>query len=555
MRSHRIAGLIMLGLALTMTGTVSTGAEAAGPPAAVGKLAPGMTGTVLQDTLETEDAAEWLRLDLVPGTYVAGRLAAAGPVRLDLVSEDGGHLRRLAGAGGMRDDFYFLVPEGGTYLRASASPEGSGSAVGYSVEILRNLLPETGTPGSPERSELLSPRLRQLAATLEAGGGTEAFWAQAVEAGTPLVEGSSDGTSIVTFLYRGAATGVRILGAPSADHDPMLRLGSSDVWYRSYELPNDTRLSYRLAPDVPTVPGSFWERRVAILATAQADPLNRHPWPANAVDRFNAKSVLSLNDAPPQPYVAPRMDAGGTVRHMTFASEALGNSRRISVYLPADFNPVDPDTVLLVHFDGEAYQSEVSVPRILDNMQADGVLPQTVAVLIGNPDMATRGRELPGSAAFAKAVARDVLEFALKDLGLAVPADRTVIAGSSFGGLAAVRLALSHPDVFGNVVSMSGSFWWSPKGTAPDRAEYMASRIAAADKAEVRFFLSAGLFETARDGDLDILNTNRHLRTVLKAKGYDVTLREYAGAHDYLVWQGALSDGLLALFGRPAKEH
>ena len=187
-RSRRVAGLIMLGLALTMTGTVSIGAEAAGPPASVGKLAQGTTGTVLQDALETEDAAKWLRLDLVPGTYVAGRLAAAGPVQLDLVSEDGGHLRRLAGTGGTRDDFYFLVPEEATYLRASASPEGAGSAIAYRVEILRNLLPETGRPGAQKETALLSPRLRQLAATLEAGGGTDAFWTQVAETGTPLIE-------------------------------------------------------------------------------------------------------------------------------------------------------------------------------------------------------------------------------------------------------------------------------------------------------------------------------------------------------------------------------
>ncbi|MNT11942.1 enterobactin/ferric enterobactin esterase [compost metagenome] len=47
-----------------------------------------------------------------------------------------------------------------------------------------------------------------------------------------------------------------------------------------------------------------------------------------------------------------------------------------------------------------------------------------------------------------------------------------------------------------------------------------------------------------------ILETNRHLRDVLVAKGYDVVLREYAGGHDYFVWRGAISDGLVALFGK-----
>jgi enterochelin esterase-like enzyme len=34
---------------------------------------------------------------------------------------------------------------------------------------------------------------------------------------------------------------------------------------------------------------------------------------------------------------------------------------------------------------------------------------------------------------------------------------------------------------------------------------------------------------------------------VLRAKGYEVQYREFAGGHDYLTWRGSLADGLLAL--------
>jgi len=66
----------------------------------------------------------------------------------------------------------------------------------------------------------------------------------------------------------------------------------------------------------------------------------------------------------------------------------------------------------------------------------------------------------------------------------------------------------------------------------------------------VRFFLGAGLFESGRGGQPGILETNRHLRDVLRAKGYLVTHREVAGGHDYLSWRGTLSDGLLELIGK-----
>jgi enterochelin esterase family protein len=45
-------------------------------------------------------------------------------------------------------------------------------------------------------------------------------------------------------------------------------------------------------------------------------------------------------------------------------------------------------------------------------------------------------------------------------------ADRTVVAGQSFGGLAAMFAALNWPQRFGCVLSQSGSYWWPHRGGA-----------------------------------------------------------------------------------------
>ena len=45
----------------------------------------------------------------------------------------------------------------------------------------------------------------------------------------------------------------------------------SDVWFRSYVVPADTLMQYKLAPDVPQVDGVGHEQRRAILVSAQAD--------------------------------------------------------------------------------------------------------------------------------------------------------------------------------------------------------------------------------------------------------------------------------------------
>ena len=300
---------------------------------------------------------------------------------------------------------------------------------------------------------------------------------------------------------------------------------------------------------MPDVPGTARDRRIAILSTAKADPLNRHLWPAEASDAYNQESVLELAAAPPQPWLEEKGSPAGSLTTLSLESRLLGNRRDITIYRPAGFDPKRGDTVLLFVFDADQYLGRVPVPRMLDNMIAAGVIPPVVAVFVANPDRAARARELPDNPAFADFMATELQPRIVRETGIAVPASRTVLAGSSYGGLAAATVAMRRPEVFGNVLSMSGSFWWSPPGTPEDRQEHVAGRIAAGGTLPLRFFLSAGLFETGANGTAGILETSRHLRDVLQAKGISVTYRDYAGGHDYLVWQGVLPDGLIALFG------
>ncbi|MFD1875794.1 enterochelin esterase domain-containing protein [Vibrio chagasii] len=69
--------------------------------------------------------------------------------------------------------------------------------------------------------------------------------------GAPLVEYQLNNKAFVTFLFRGNANNVRLLGAPYGGHAQMSKIEGSDIWFRSFEVPDSTRLSYRIAPNVP----------------------------------------------------------------------------------------------------------------------------------------------------------------------------------------------------------------------------------------------------------------------------------------------------------------
>lgn len=510
----------------------------AAPGLAQDRLAPGHSQTVV---LNDADGVR-LSIDAPAGSYLAGRIDAKDvPVNAELQTSDGRHHRQLARDDGGTTAFHAMTEGTSMFVRLTGRP-------GATVTVtLDRLVPPAAQVAPP--TDHLSPRIAELAQQLQNEPSTEAFWRDVARSGTPMVEPGPDGQSVVTFLWRGASRNVRLFGAPSNDHEWLDRLGSSDIWFKSFLVPDDTRLSYRLAPDVPDLPGDARARRVALLATAQADPLNRAPWPATAPDRFNQQSTLTLPKAPPQPGTPPDDNASPVIDHFIWDSAAMGNGREITLSQPRDLDPRDPDLIVAVIFDGKRAIAEMDAPRMLDSLSRQGRLPPVLAVFVPSIDSETRARELPGNDRFADALADELIAAVATRTGISINPARTVLAGASYGGLAAATVAMRRPETFGNVLSMSGSFWWSPPGSDATGIPHVASLAASQPKQPIRFFLSAGSFETARQGSGGILETSLALRDVLRLRGYGVQWREYAGGHDYLVWRGALPDGLIALFG------
>ncbi|WP_341217296.1 enterochelin esterase [Neptunomonas phycophila] len=405
------------------------------------------------------------------------------------------------------------------------------------------------------QAEPSSPLVKTALQTYQNTQSTQSFWRTLSRQGTPLIEPIDDNQSLVTFLWKGAQRNVRILGAPSSDHDPLYRLGNSDIWFRSYVLPNDTRLSYQMAPDVPELPKQHPEHRVSILSTAQKDPLNPHImeiYDSNKPsDQFSQLSALSLPQAKQSPWLTEQSATKGQLTHTTFYSELLDNTRKITIYQPAGFDQLTRNNVqttfpLAIFFDGQAYQHKIPTPRILDNLINAKQIPPTLAVFIDNPSRETRSSELPCNPIFAKALAKELLPWITQQTKYSFAPETTLLSGSSYGGLASACTAFAYPDNFGLVLSQSGSFWWAPVDEPP---EWLTRQIEHLPTKPIRFYINAGVFETGR-GTIDILESNRHLHNLLQTKGYTATYEEYSGGHDYYQWRNNLAKGLISLLGK-----
>lgn len=493
---------------------------------------------------QLQGMAQQVQLQVPAGAVVQLRFAGAG-LHLDLRDAQGQHIRRLAEDGrgvqtamwrslGAQQEQLWVVPA-----------EKNLAAAPFSLQVLNTWQVQGEEQPKPEDTPM-GPRLKKLQQALVQGQSTDAFWQQVQQQGTPLVEPWEGGQLLVTFLWRDQGNhNVRLFGSPSGDHNPLRKLGGSDVWWTSVVMDPRARLSYALAPDVPKVANAAQQRRM-ILATLQRDPLNPHTFPAQlatqAVDRFQGRSVLQLPQAPKQPWVQARSDVPqGTLTRHVVHSQILGNDRDVWTYVPAGAEPQN----LLVLFDAHAFVHDVPTPRILDNLMADGLLPNTAAVIVGNASPEARGQELPPNPKFAQFMAEELMPW-VREQGLAQMARHTVVAGSSYGGLVSSYLGLMHPELFGNVLSMSGSYWWAPQGE-PAGWMQRAWQTLPSPMPHVRFYIDAGTFEKGRGGREGILETSRALGDILRERGLQVTQREWVSGHDYVQWQASLGCGLVAL--------
>jgi enterochelin esterase family protein len=410
---------------------------------------------------------------------------------------------------------------------------------------LRNTINGSIIPAStpPE-----SPRLRALAQEWGTGnkGALAAFW-KSVEGKAPLVEeiSGAQGNLLVTYLWRSEAPNEKVSLVGSLPYDSpkfLSRLADTDVWYRTERMPNDSRCTYAFQ-----IEGFLSGSHEHFSATAP-DPLNPRS--------FAQGSYFELPNAPAQPYIKEQVGTPkGTLTRLKIKSAILNEERDYGVYTPAGYRrDAKPYDVVLL-FDGEAWgngaDNLVPTPTILDNLIAQKKIPPTVLVMVNAVSQPWRNRDLTCSQPFNDFLAKELLPEVRKNYHVSADPRHVVVGGSSFGGLASACAGLMHPETFGNILSLSGSYWYVPGWEKNFKTLYLGDsgwvmqQYAKSPKLPLRFYMEVGRYE----GLEKQLPTNRNLRDILRLKGYPVTYSEYDGGHDYLCWRGSVADGLIALLG------
>lgn len=241
-----------------------------------------------------------------------------------------------------------------------------------------------------------------------------------------------------------------------------------------------------------------------------------------------------------------------------FESKILGNTRDVTIYLPASYDDrQDRRYPVLYMQDGQnlfdAERAYIPGQHWQLKEAADAAIGERTAspMIIVGVDHAGTARadeytpirsekhKVGGRADdYARMLIEELKPLIDERFRTLPDAANTGIAGSSLGGLVSLYAALTHPEVFGRVAAMSPSVWWA------DRAILIT--IDAYDGPPLRMWTDIG----GREG-MEALHNVRELRDRIAAKGWRDAFRYYEDRradHSERAWQRRVRTVLEFLF-------
>jgi len=343
----------------------------------------------------------------------------------------------------------------------------------------------------------------------------------------PLIEGDW-----VHFLYHGTVEDIALQGDMNDNPASALmeRVAGTDLYYRSYQAPQDARWQYRF-----NVNFDKWER----------DPRNAAQAPYEWDDI--GFSVLRMPGRPQAAHLGKPEARGGRLVDLEFASERLGNKRIVRVYLPAGFDGGGKAYPLLMVLDGQHSIDLGLLPHSLDNLIGRQVRPVVVAFVPEAPS--EPWLEFGGSRAalFAEVLAQELVPRLVAQYRIDPdPASHIVMAGG-WAGVTAALAAVSFPQALGGAALQSLDL----------RADAAAALLEALKRPALRpqrYYVDWGRFDE-RDlrGGLDLREDGRKVFAALTAAGHAVAGGETPDGAGWGAWRER-SDRILGTFfaaGKP----
>ncbi len=336
----------------------------------------------------------------------------------------------------------------------------------------------------------------------------------------PLVDGE-----FVHFVYVGEAEDVAIVGSMTGGRaaESLARVPGTNFFHRTYRLE----------------PGARWEYGFQVdFGRPGVDPRN----PRTVPGRRGPSSDVAAPDYAAAKHLAEPTGARGTLVELEYTSEQLGNTRALSVYLPAGYDATASARypLVLVH-DGPEWLEKGLMRNTLDNVMTGHSVKPSVVVFIAPLD--EWWFEAGGSRTeeYVRMLATELVPFLSETYAVSDRASDHVVAGLRGFGLTSALAVATYPDVFGAAAIQSVSL--------EDVARHaLFARLQAAPPKDVKFFVGWNRYEM-RDPDLglDLREHSERLVAALEGAGCKVVKSEANGSHGWAGWRAQSGEWLSAL--------
>ncbi|MCU6708182.1 alpha/beta hydrolase-fold protein [Paenibacillus sp. J5C_2022] len=207
-------------------------------------------------------------------------------------------------------------------------------------------------------------------------------------------------------------------------------------------------------------------------------------------------------------------------------------SRNLRVFLPPGYNELLSYPVVYCQ-DGEDF---FNFGRIATSATAlildEGLEPFIIVGVDVDKSVRTEEYAPDGSrhAAYVRFFGEELVPFIEERFAARRSEEDRLLAGDSLGGSVSLHIALSYPQLFTRIMSLSGAFY-------PVSQQIIAE---CEDLSWLSLYMIIGLQETAFETDrgvFDFVELNRNARALMEQRGAHLYYEERDGKHQWGYWQ------------------
>ena len=346
----------------------------------------------------------------------------------------------------------------------------------------------------------------------------------------PIIENISgdDKSMEVTFVYISDTTINNILlvlpvGSKKLSENLMINIEGTNIWYKKYKIRSDVKFLYYFS-----INDSLNIREPRNLSKLSLDKFNDKFILFNGETKLSYLTMPSCKENP-----LDKMDKTpiGMLIKTEIHSKYLNKDISITIYLPPEFDE-NKEYGLALFTDGDEHIELLSANIILDNLISQNKIKPLIGLFIdSNIDRST---ELRCDKDFESFIIKEALRCIKDTYKISENPHDNLITGFSLGGLTAGYIGLKHPNIFHNILSQSGSFFFEiPK----------IRKLILSCKKKPNIYLNAGVLENRAK----VIDGNKKIYAILRKNKFKVTYEEFKSGHDYLSWGEYLISGLLKL--------